>query len=110
MTKLEEAKKLLAKATPVPYEFHIADGTIRGVLGHIATMRPTCVTDLWEADAHLLTHAPTLLAWAVGEIERMEKVVGAARRVVSGEPDWSGDAIPELAIALDAYRAGQEKP
>lgn len=56
---------------------------------HIATMRPTCVTGEWEADAYLIAGAPALL--------RAAKLISGF--AVSWEPLTPGD-IAELNAAI----------
>jgi len=58
--------------TPGPWRLDIGTGTIWAVRGtsfdgeselveRVATMRPTCGTDRWSADAHMITSAPELV-------------------------------------------------
>lgn len=54
--------------TPGPWELRIANGEIHAPAlaaedesTHVATMRATCVTSRWEADAHLIAAAPDML-------------------------------------------------
>ena len=102
MTSLEEIKRLLAAATPGPWEVGanvvFADAAVdydnENGSGEIAQIEWRCQEK--AANAQLIAKAPTLISELIEQVERLQKVSDAA------------EELPDLydAAAADPYDVG----
>lgn len=89
MTRLEEIRARLDKATPGPWEARVNDLTDEVIIEHeqeyrwqVAWIADTYKRDWAMPDADLIANAPADLAWALSEIERLSKIVEDAVKVL----------------------------
>lgn len=99
MTKLEAIKERAAKATPGPW---VRDGTLLlSGIEEVDLRGPTY--DDWytvkssrpDEDADFIAHAREDVPWLVGEVERLQALLGKIRRNLRGASEFIEGEIRE---------------
>ena len=107
MTRMDEIRERLDKATPGPWEVW-DDGdvgtaypvTTRTRDGRVIELESKHIANSDRFDADLISHAPSDLAWCLGEIERL------TARVAWYEPRYHARSMALIKIRGFARQAG----
>ena len=86
MTRIDEIRERLDKATPGPWEVDTDGSGGHGVFSDDEHMNPVCLYAKSE-DIDLIANAPADLAWCLRKIERLSTKLAMVSLIVDDEPD-----------------------